>query len=97
MGNCSIVNVNRRNLTKYWGKFKTIVENVEGLVDIYILTEVRVADDQLGLLQLNGYHNFFSTRQTSRGGGNGIYMRNVWAASTIYITFLYAETLALNV
>lgn len=96
-GNFSVIHVNIRSLAKYWDQFKIIMDGVEGFVDAIILTEINVTDDQVRLFQLNGYHNFFNTRQTGRGGGIAVYIRNVWSASTIDIPFLYAETLALNV
>lgn len=94
----TVLHVNIRSIRKYWDEFQLIVGATDTVVDIFVLTEVNVRDVGVsqGQFSLPGFEAFFLTRNSSRGGGIAVYVKNTWSASTIDITLEHAECLTLK-
>lgn len=93
----TVLHVNIRSVRKYWDEFTVLAGNVDDLVDAFVLTELNVSNDEVGLFELSGHHSFFYTRQSGRGGGIGVYIKEKWSVSSLNISFLHAEVLALSI
>lgn len=94
---CFMLHINIRSLRKYWDQFKTIAENQEPVVDIFILTEVNVPSTGLSQFNLTGYNAFFRTRQRGRGGGIAVFIRNKWITTDVTVKFDNAESAAFKI
>lgn len=98
VGALTVLHVNIRSIRKHWNEFQTIVGEVHGTVDVFVLTEINVRDvdisqDQFSLL---GFEAFFFTRTQSRGGGIAIYVRDDWSTADIVVPFEHAECISLK-
>lgn len=56
-----VLHVNIRSVRKYWDEFTVLAGNVDDLVDAFVLTELNVSNDEVGLFELSGHHSCFFT------------------------------------
>lgn len=93
----TLVHVNIRSIRKHWDQFRIIVDNIQDVVDAFVLTEINISSDEVGQFGLNGFNNFFFTRHQCRGGGIGVYIRDMWAVAAINVSFMHAESVVLTI
>lgn len=94
----TVLHVNIRSIRKYWEEFQRIVRAVENVVDVFVLTEINVQEVAVsqGHFSLSGFETFFLTRNSARGGGIAVYVKNVWSTVDLNISFKSAECLSLK-
>lgn len=91
----SAIHVNIRSIRKYWEEFKIVTGNVQTVVDAFILTEIGVKEEQMGQFTLPGYNTFYFTRPRGGGGGIAVFIKQIWSAVKLPISFNHAEVVAL--
>ncbi|CAN7949141.1 unnamed protein product, partial [Ixodes pacificus] len=93
-----VLHVNIRSSRKYWDEFQLIVGATDTVVDVFVLTEVNVRDVGVsqGQFSLPGFEAFFLTRNSSRGGGIAVYVKETSSAITLHIKLKHAECLTLK-
>lgn len=92
----TIVHVNIRSIKKYWDEFQVVIRNIKHIVDVFVLTEINIHDTYKELYSLCGYRSFFSTRDSSRGGGIAIYVKERWSCAELKFSFNHAEYLSIK-
>ncbi|CAN7995577.1 unnamed protein product [Ixodes hexagonus] len=89
--------VNIRSLRKHWDEFRLAVDSVPTTADVFILTEINIHSEDVGLFSLAGFKSVFYTRDKKRGGGIAIFLKTALFYSEISLSFLSCESLALHV
>ena len=81
--NVSLVNFNVRSLNRNGTYLDALLESVNIPIDITVLTESWVTPDTIEMSNINGYLDYHTIRDNSRGGGVEILWRNTLQSSQI--------------
>lgn len=92
----TLIHVNIRSLRKHWDEFQISVCCLKPSVDIFVITEITVTSLQCNQFVLDGYKEFFCTRDNSRGGGIAVYIQNKWLPSSYSVSFQHAESIGIK-
>lgn len=65
-------------------------------VDVFALTEINITQPLTRQFFIYGYRSFFFTRDTGRGGGIAVFVKNNWASSIVSMSFVSAEHVAVS-
>lgn len=96
-GDFTLVNINIRSLRKYGEVLKTVAESLIDFIDAVVVTEINVSEDFLQIFSLNGYKSCSITRPNRRGGGIAISFSSKYDTSSVDVTFVHAECLAITI
>lgn len=92
----AVVHVNIRSLRKYWAEFQSVVNCLDSVVDVFVLTEINLSNISTEQFSLPGFVSHFYTRPNGRGGGIAVYVRKEWGSLELNVSFSCAECLALR-
>lgn len=93
----SFFHVNIRSIRKYWDHFMIIVQDLDTVIDAFILTEINATEDRITQFSIPGYNRFAYTRRSGRGGGICVYLRSSWLTTNIVLTMANAEHVGLEI
>lgn len=93
----TVLHVNIRSIRKYWDELTVILADVSGRIDAIVLTEINASAESLSPYKLSGFHDYFCTRQNTRGGGIGVFIKDSWSTSKVDVSFMYSESLILKI
>lgn len=71
----SIFHLNIRSLRKNFNELMVLLEENRYTIDIIILSEVNIKNEEMSFYQIPGYNAVIRTRETMRGGGILIYVK----------------------
>lgn len=82
----NVIHLNVRSLRKNWElmleifDFKTMIN-----VDVIIFTEIAIHEPENIMYKIDGFESKFYNRNDQKGGGVGVYVRDVFSIKQIYI------------
>lgn len=82
--NLTVMHINIRSLNKYFTQIHDLLINVK--LSMLVLTEIAIKEEQKDLFNINGYIFLAKTRESRKGGGIGIYLKNNTKIDKIYNT-----------
>lgn len=90
------VYLNIRSLRKNFNNFIASINPIMNKIDLIILVETNITDNETSLYTIKGFHSEFKNRETRRGGGIAIYVKNSLTYEAKYTQTLTFESLAVN-
>lgn len=96
-GSFTCVHVNIRSIHKHWAEFSCIAHNLKDAVDVFVLSEINIAEDITYKFSLAGYASFYRTRDNKAGGGLAVFVRNSWASVQLDFSLVTAESLMVHI
>ncbi|CAH2092678.1 unnamed protein product [Euphydryas editha] len=91
--NLTFVHVNIRSLVKNFSKIEQILSASNSSIDFIVITEVNVPENIKSLYNIPGYTLYSQLRQSRRGGGIIVYIKNKYKFKQHKTTTLHFECL----
>lgn len=67
--NLNVIHINVRSINKHWLSLLSYINDILYLLDIIVLTEIRINADETHCYQIDKFQQFSRCRTTGNGGG----------------------------
>lgn len=95
--NFNVIHINVRSIRKNWLSLLTYINDFISILDVIVLTEVKITDSNLQIFQLEKFDLYSRCRVDGRGGGLAVYIKSSFIVDRLFFDIEQSEHLCLKV